>query len=43
VTEPWPDTVRPRADALVTDRPGLLLAIVTADCAPVLLADEPRA
>ena len=27
------------ADALVTDRPGLLLGIVTADCAPVLLAD----
>lgn len=30
----------PEADALVTDRPGLRLAIVTADCAPVLLADE---
>ena len=30
---------RPEADALVTDRPGLLLGIVTADCAPVLLAD----
>ena len=29
----------PEADALVTERPGLLLAIVTADCAPVLLAD----
>ena len=29
----------PEADALATDRPGLLLAIVTADCAPVLLAD----
>ena len=27
------------ADALVTDRPGLLLGIVTADCAPVLLVD----
>jgi YfiH family protein len=40
VTEPWPDTARPRADALVTDRPGVLLAILTADCAPVLLADE---
>jgi purine-nucleoside/S-methyl-5'-thioadenosine phosphorylase / adenosine deaminase len=33
------DDHRPRADALVTDRPGLLLGIVTADCAPVLLAD----
>ena len=30
---------RPHADALVTDRRGLLLGIVTADCAPVLLAD----
>lgn len=36
---PWPDAERPHADALVTDRPGLLLGIVTADCAPVLLAD----
>lgn len=40
VTEPWPDAVRPHADALVTDRPGLLLGVVTADCAPVLLADR---
>ena len=24
---------------MVTDRPGLLLGILTADCAPVLLAD----
>lgn len=30
---------RPRGDALVTDRPGVLLGILTADCAPVLLAD----
>jgi len=34
-----PHDERPRADALVTDVPGLLLGIVTADCAPVLLAD----
>jgi YfiH family protein len=46
VTAPWPDpgsspgqAARPRADALVTDRPGLLLGVLTADCAPVLLAD----
>lgn len=39
VTEPWPDADRPHADALVTNRPGLLLGVVTADCAPVLLAD----
>jgi YfiH family protein len=31
---------RPHADALATDRPGLLLGILTADCAPVLLADS---
>ena len=30
---------RPHADALVTDRPELTIGIVTADCAPVLLAD----
>lgn len=39
VSHPWPDADRPHADALVTDRPGLLLGVVTADCAPVLLAD----
>jgi len=33
------DDARPHADALVTDRPGLLLGILTADCVPVLLAD----
>ena len=31
---------RPRADGMVTDRPNLLLGILTADCAPVLLADH---
>ena len=36
---PWPDEARPHADALVTDRPGLALGILTADCAPVLFAD----
>ena len=40
VTAPWPDPQRPQADALVTDRPGLVLGVVTADCAPVLLADR---
>ena len=39
VTEAWAQDSRPRADAMVTDRPGLLLGILTADCAPVLLAD----
>lgn len=40
VEEAWPDEgERPRGDALVTARPGILLGIVTADCAPVLFAD----
>lgn len=38
-TAPWPDDARPHADAIVTDRPGLLLGVLTADCTPVLLAD----
>ena len=33
-------SLRPKGDALVTDRPGLALGILTADCAPVLLADR---
>ncbi|MCF8709998.1 peptidoglycan editing factor PgeF [Rhizorhapis sp. SPR117] len=39
VTAPIADDARPPADAIVTDRPGLLLGILTADCVPVLLAD----
>jgi purine-nucleoside/S-methyl-5'-thioadenosine phosphorylase / adenosine deaminase len=35
----WAHADRPHADAMVTDRPGLLLGILTADCAPVLFAD----
>ena len=38
---PWPQDERPRADAMVTDTPNLLLGILTADCAPVLFADHP--
>lgn len=40
VTEPFADDARPPADALVTDRSGLLLGILTADCVPVLFADH---
>jgi YfiH family protein len=40
VEAPWPIAERPHADAIVTNRPGLLLGIVTADCAPILLADR---
>ncbi len=39
VTGPYQDADRPHADAMVTNRPGLLLGILTADCAPVLFAD----
>ena len=39
VPRPWPERERPRADGMVTDEPGMLLGIVTADCAPVLFAD----
>lgn len=37
---PWPEDERPRADAIVTNQPGAVLGILTADCAPVLLADR---
>lgn len=40
VGEPFPDDARPHADAMVTDRPGLVLGILTADCTPVLFADR---
>jgi polyphenol oxidase len=39
VSECWAPGSGPRADAMVTDRPGLALGIITGDCAPVLLAD----
>jgi len=39
VTEPWTDGGCPVADALVTSVPEIVLGVVTADCAPVLLAD----
>ncbi len=40
VEEPWATDAAPEADGLVTDRPGVALGILTADCAPVLLADD---
>lgn len=39
VGEAWEDGDRPAADGLATGLPGIALGIVTADCAPVLLAD----
>ena len=38
VVEDRAGDVRPRADALVTGRPGLVLTVRAADCVPVLLA-----
>jgi YfiH family protein len=38
-TEAWLPGSGPKADAMVTDRAGLALGIITADCAPVLFAD----
>lgn len=39
VTMPW-EGDPPRADAMVSATPGVALGILTADCAPVLLADR---
>ncbi|MFK7942467.1 MAG: peptidoglycan editing factor PgeF [Paracoccaceae bacterium] len=39
VDGPWNDD-KPDADAMVTDRPGIALGILTADCTPVLFADR---
>lgn len=38
VEGPFPGD-RPRADAMVTDRPGLALGVLAADCGPILYAD----
>ncbi len=39
VRKAWELNARPRADGMVTNQPHLALGILTADCAPVLLAD----
>lgn len=36
----WDYAQAPRADAMATDRPGIVLGILTADCVPVLFAGE---
>jgi YfiH family protein len=36
----WPEDQRPEADGVVTRRAGLVLGIITGDCAPVLFADH---
>lgn len=39
ITQPHRPADAPRADALVTCRPGLALGVLTADCVPVLFSD----
>ena len=43
VTAPWAPGSAPRIDAMATATPGIALAILTADCVPVLLADREAA
>ncbi|WEK50016.1 MAG: peptidoglycan editing factor PgeF [Candidatus Kaistia colombiensis] len=39
VDEVWPVGDGPKADAVVTNRPGIAIGVGTADCGPVLFAD----
>lgn len=39
VDAPWTPKTRPRCDAMVTDRLGVALGVLAADCGPVLFAD----
>jgi polyphenol oxidase len=40
VTEPWTVESRPKVDGLVSNTKGLAIGVLTADCAPILFADE---
>lgn len=39
VDKPWPPGQGPKADAVVTARPGIAVGVGTADCGPILFAD----
>jgi hypothetical protein len=39
VHEPWEIADNPKADGMATNKPGITLGILTADCAPVLMCD----
>ena len=39
VTEPWTLDDLPKADGMVTTKPGIALGVLAADCAPLLFAD----
>src|SRR5277367_5085790 len=38
-TGPWQGTVRPKADAIVTQHEGLAIGVTAADCGPILFVD----
>jgi polyphenol oxidase len=40
VDAPWAHDLRPQLDGMVTNRPGIILGTLTADCGPVLFADH---
>ena len=40
VEEPWTRETMPKADAMATRVPGIMLGVLHADCAPVLFADR---
>lgn len=40
ISEQWPKNIPQECDALATATPGLVIAIGTADCGPVLFADK---
>ena len=42
VHQPWSISENPKADAMATNRPGIALGILAADCAPILLSDPER-
>jgi len=39
-SEPWASENKPKADACVTNVPGIALSVLTADCAPVLFSGQ---
>lgn len=39
-TAPWDPSEAPEADAIVTATSGIVISVLTADCTPILIADE---
>lgn len=40
ISEPMSEEARPKADAVVTTTPGVVVGVLTADCGPILFADD---